>query len=84
MNYNEEMEDAYRRLIYDIMDIREAKRIKISDLCDTAKITYRNYQSLFWRFGRKECGVNTNIKSLMSVIDALGYKLVLRRKEDGD
>lgn len=82
MIYNVDAEDLYRRLIYDIMDIREAKKIKVNALCDLAGITYRNYECLFWRYSRKKAQVNTNIKALLAVIDALGYKLVLRRKDD--
>lgn len=87
MNYNMDAEDAYRRLIYQIMDIREAQKLKVQILCDMADITIRNYEVLFYRIskrkGMKQVRVNTNIKSLLAVVDALGYELVLKKKEDG-
>ena len=80
MNYHPDAEDLYRRLAYRIMDIREAKKIKVRDLCDMADVSERNYGVLIYRNTRRECSVNANIKALLALIDALGSEIVLQEK----
>lgn len=80
MNYNPDMDAVLQRLLWDVMDIKESKHITVKALCDMADITYGNYKVLFWRNAKKHSG----FKALLSVIDALGYKLVLRRKDEGN
>ena len=76
MRYNEEMDLKYKRLLWDIMDIREQQKIKVGDLCERAGITYNSYALIFCQNGKK----NKKLECMMSVLDVLGYELTLRKK----